>query len=58
MKIGCVNCLYLPTYLCAAGSIPAAELALDYINSNTTILPGYYLKLEIYDDGVSVPQQT
>lgn len=36
------------------GSIPAAQLALDYINDNGTILPGYFLKIKIYDDKVSV----
>ena len=35
-----------------AGTIPAAQLAVDRINNDSSILPSYYLQLETANDSM------
>ena len=36
----------------SAGTIPAAQLAVDRINNDSSILPNYYLRLETANDSM------
>ena len=42
-------CLFIRT---SVGTIPAAQLAVDKINNDSSILPSYYLQLEIANDSM------
>ena len=44
-----VTCI---AYSHSAGIIPAAHLAVEYINNDSSILPGYFLNIALIDDKV------
>ena len=46
----CGLCVYAK--LMHAGTIPAAQLAVDRINNDSSILPSYYLQLETANDSM------
>ena len=46
----CGLCMY--TKLMHTGTIPAAQLAVDRINNESSILPNYYLQLETANDSM------
>ena len=46
--------LYLLLFPTLQACEPAARMALNDVNSNPTLLPGYQLKLHWNDSGVSV----
>ena len=39
-------------YLMLAGTIPAAQLAVDRINNDSSILPNHYLQLQTANDSM------
>ena len=50
--------MIVPTHVCgniirtSTGTIPAAQLAVDRINNDSSILPIYYLQLETANDSM------